>query len=336
VIFLGTLLVFGGSRRSTLAEEYRPSASTGESRGGYAISISSPVPGAVITTDHVVVRGRVRIPKKAEAIVLLGGHLSEDVEKAMKSSGRTLSDEEKLQFFAMTRQLAVVEGAQFAGIVGLHQGTNTITVSVGPISQPAATARVTVSVPAIDEKDRSILEAHPNKGPSPLHVTFDAPWLAPGSWNFDVDFDGDGTVDKHTQTLKDLTHSYDTAGLFFPIITAHSASGEVHKLTTLIHAFSPPDLISQWTAMKAVLRAGDVEGALRYIAWDSRSRFREVFRNLTVEPAKIDSVLTDLHVVKIGSDDADCEMLRTDNGRRRSYFVRFVRDYDGVWRVRTF
>jgi len=88
--------------------------------------------------------------------------------------------------------------------------------------------------------------------------------------------------------------------------------------------------------MKAVLRARDVEGVLRYIAWDSRSRFREVFRNLTVEPAKIDSVLPDLHVVKIGSDDADCEILRTDNGKRRSYFVRFVRDYDGVWRVRTF
>jgi hypothetical protein len=173
--------------------------------------------------------------------------------------------------------------------------------------------------------------ARPSEGPFPLHVTFDAPWLTPGAWSFDVDFDG--TVDTRTQTLKNVTHSYDKAGLFLPIVTAHSESGETHRLTTLVHALSPPDLISQWTAMKTALRGGDVEGALRYIAWDSRSRYREIFRSLTVEPAKIDSVLTDLRVVKIGGRDAECEP--TMENAYRTSFDSFA-DYDGVWCVRTF
>ena len=88
--------------------------------------------------------------------------------------------------------------------------------------------------------------------------------------------------------------------------------------------------------MKAALRRGDVDAALQFIRIDSRERYRETFTHLTVDLAQIDTVLTDIKAVKIDAMGAEFEMLRVEDGKTYSYFVLFVRDYDGIWRVKSF
>ena len=101
--------------------------------------------------------------------------------------------------------------------------------------------------------------------------------------------------------------------------------------------FAPPtDLGDKWNAMKAALRRGDVDAALQFIRIDSRQRYREMFTHLTVDLAQIDTVLTDIKPVKIDAMGAEFEMLRVEDGKTYSYFVLFVRDYDGIWRVKSF
>jgi hypothetical protein len=57
---------------------------------------------------------------------------------------------------------------------------------------------------------------------------------------------------------------------------------------------------------------------------------------LTVPPSQIDQVLTDITLVDLDEDQATGEMLRVDDGVPISHFVLFVRDADGIWRIKFF
>ena len=89
-----------------------------------------------------------------------------------------------------------------------------------------------------------------------------------------------------------------------------------------------------WKRLKEALRRGDIDAALEGVATDKRSQYRPVFQALRDNHANIDEVLTELHKVEIRDDSAEYEMLRVENGKALSYFVEFVRDGDGVWRLR--
>jgi hypothetical protein len=90
----------------------------------------------------------------------------------------------------------------------------------------------------------------------------------------------------------------------------------------------------KWQQFKSALRAGDVAGALLFIALDERTEFQGVFLNLTVPLSSIDQVLTNIQFVQARGYTVEYEMLRTDGGTQFCYSVRFVLDKDGVWRIR--
>ena len=93
---------------------------------------------------------------------------------------------------------------------------------------------------------------------------------------------------------------------------------------------------AKWRGMKDALRRGDVPGALAYLATTSRDGYLPLLGALTVPLSQIDGVLTDISLVSADEDRAEYEMLRVDNGEIFSYFVLFVRDTDGVWRLKFF
>ena len=153
----------------------------------------------------------------------------------------------------------------------------------------------------------------------------------------ELDFEGDGVIDRSTETLENVSYTYAKPGLFFPTVTARSPEGATRTMSAIVAVFAPPtDLVGKWNAMKAALRRGDVDAALQFVRLDSRQRYREMFTHLTVDPAHIDEVLSDLKPVKIDRMGAEFEMLRIEDGKTYSYFVLFVRDYDGVWRLKSF
>ena len=88
--------------------------------------------------------------------------------------------------------------------------------------------------------------------------------------------------------------------------------------------------------MKDALRRGDLAGGLQLIASGSRDNYREMLSALTVPLSQIDDVLKDVTLERFDEDRAEYEMLRIDNGVLMSHFVVFVRDADGIWRVKFF
>ena len=153
---------------------------------------------------------------------------------------------------------------------------------------------------------------------------------------YEYDFDGDGLVDLTSETSDAASYTYSDEGLFFPTVTVTDDLGDKTSALAIINVFVLPDLVAKWTAMKDALRGGDIDQAFGFIAEESRERYREIFIVISSHLSQIDSYLTDINLLAVEGNQAEFEMLRLRQGVEGSYYILFVRDNDGVWRLRTF
>jgi hypothetical protein len=156
----------------------------------------------------------------------------------------------------------------------------------------------------------------------------------------EVDIEGDGIVDFQGTTLEGQMFNYPSPGLFFPVVTVTDDVGGTLTATAIVQVSDLIDLDvmlqAKWAGMKDALRAGDIQGALIYIAEESRERYQEIFTVISSELFQIDSFLTDINLLTVERNQAEFQMLRISQGVEVSFYVLFVRDNDGIWRLRTF
>jgi hypothetical protein len=156
----------------------------------------------------------------------------------------------------------------------------------------------------------------------------------------EIDLTGDGTVDFSGPSLDGVAFQYDQPGLYEPMVAVTDASGVRHTARALIQV-SDRSVVeaavqTRWQALKDGLRRGDVPATLGEIATKARDSYALLLGALTVPPSQIDQVLTDITLVDLDEDQATCAMLRVDDGVPISHFVLFVRDADGIWRIKFF
>jgi len=270
------------------------------------VAITSPLPGSVIDTSTVLVEGFIDALPGTEVGVVVNGVVAE------------------------------VNQGEFAAFVPLQLGTNTITATVVDPTGNSASDSVTIDVSDLQEEPLRLL-ASPSSGLNPLIVELralsllDRPIVL-----FEYDFEGDGIVDVSSTTPDAVSHTYNQEGLFFPTLTVTDDLGNKTSATTIVNVFALPDLVAKWNAMKDALRIGDIDGALSFIAEESRERYQEVFTVISSQLSQIDLFLTDINLLTVEGNQAEFEMLRISSGVEVSFYVLFVRDNDGIWRIRTF
>jgi hypothetical protein len=276
---------------------------------GPTIRITSPSPGSLIDRGVVLVRGQVGSPTAAELGVSVNG------------------------------TPAFVGGGQFAALVSVEQGTQTLTALLSGVGVALGQDAVSVQVVPNPGVKRILLTASPRTGTAPLTVTLRA--AAQGAVaDYQWDADGDGVVDRSGAALNQVDLQYLTPGLYVPKVSVRDTQGTVisEEIPILVveHTAMVTLLEAKWRELKDALRGSNVAGALQLVAESRRDRYREIFQNLTVPPSQIDLVLTDLRFVQFRDNTVELEMLRTDERGPLSYLVRFVVDVDGIWRLKDF
>jgi hypothetical protein len=231
---------------------------------------------------------------------------------------------------------AELNNGEFVALAPLQFGTNVITAKLVNQAGNSTTESVTVEVQDLQEETLRLL-ASPSRGVSPLNVKLQALNLVGRRLvRFELDFEGDGVVDLDSDTFDDIRHTYTQEQMLLPTLTVTDDSGNQSIATTSINVFVLPDLVAKWNAMKDALRIGNIDTALGFIAIESRERYREIFNISVPAPATVDSTLTEIRLLGVRGDQAEFEMLRTEDGMELSFYVLFVLDHDGIWRLRTF
>jgi sugar lactone lactonase YvrE len=88
-----------------------------------------------------------------------------------------------------------------------------------------------------------------------------------------------------------------------------------------------------WSDMKEKLSEGDIEGALTYFSEASQDRYREIFTLLQAELPQIANQMQDIHLISIRGDVAEYIIVREEDGTEMGYFIYFIKDEDGNWKI---
>jgi hypothetical protein len=198
---------------------------------------------------------------------------------------------------------------------------------------------VTAVEPFLSE---SGLFANPATGESPLAVRFMVGDIYKSQSRYELDYEGDGTVDlvadSPTTLEVGLNHTYQQNGLYFPTLTVTASTGSKSMWTVLVSVSKIPDLKAKWDEMRTALAAGQIESAVKYFTTGNRDSYQRAFSAIaeTGRLAEVAAGMADLVIVRTEGDNAEGDLQIIKNGKTYSHHVKFEKDTDGIWRIRAF
>jgi hypothetical protein len=236
--------------------------------------------------------------------------------------------------------LAEVAGNQFAANdIFLEIGENTL-IAVAT-DEDGNTTTGTITVYTMLYQDQITLSSNITSGLSPLDVKFTIDTqISNPITTYEIDFEGDGTQDQTITDLDNVSFTYEQEGLYYPTITVTDDQGYWYTDTIAINVLSLDKMDAlfneKWGGMKSALINGDIEGALKPFDESFSELYRKKFTALSSILDTIGNGLGYIRLVTMDNNNAEYEIIMTREGVTYSYYLLFVRDKNGLWKIRAF
>jgi len=236
--------------------------------------------------------------------------------------------------------VAAIQGGSFAAMVPVTAPS--VALAAVATTQPGETASHTVTVTVTDVGENAVaLRAHPQTGGMPLTTSFSL-LGEPVPTRIELDFDGNGQVDFDGPALDGQTFTYSSPGLYLPRVRVVDTQGVVFTASTVVQVLDQVGLEAllqaKWAALRDALSRSDLAGAVSLFATASRDAYQDQLTALAGVGA-LSQVAADLGAitpVRIHNRAAEYELRAIQRGTQYSFYVLFVIDTDGVWRLRVF
>ena len=235
--------------------------------------------------------------------------------------------------------VAFVYGNQFvANHVPLEEGENTITASA--VDTEGNTATVSITVYAETTGDYIRLEADTDSGISPLEVTLSIE----SSFDFTVapsiSYTGPGDVeyldscDDNECDVRMATEGF----YFFTAEVANEGNTYFDSVAVLVLDQLVLDslLRAKWNGMRQGLAQNDIDSAVKYFSQFSKENYREMFTILSHSLIQIAQELDDIQFIQMMKNSVEYDIRITRDGDEYSFYLLFVKDEDGLWKIRSF
>lgn len=272
------------------------------------LTIASPSEGAAINRPDAMVTGTVTNPAGYETGVTVNG------------------------------VAAIVYGNQFvANHVPLQEGANTITATATDINGATATASVTIN--AITTGNYIRLTADTASGVSPLDATL----RVDGTFSINASTLS-ATGPAQPEILSSSADKYQVRmtaeGIYYFTGNTTGPDGNPYLDTIAIMATDKTQMDnmfkSKWDGMKAKLVTNDIDTAMSYFGDFSKDKYRRIFSDLGSDLPSIINSLPDIVFVSFYVNVAEYAINRFEDGVNRLYFIYFIRDENGLWKIDSF
>jgi hypothetical protein len=185
-----------------------------------------------------------------------------------------------------------------------------------------------------------VLTADTDFGVVPLEVTFNAEvsdYFSLSSANLDC---GQSGVEIQHGSLTEFTATFSQPGIYLCTLTATNTGGQTRQNSLGILVQTPEALDSllqaKWAGMKEALYYYDIEGAVSFFAENSRASYHQQFTALSLSLPQIAADMEPITLLSVGKNSAIYDLRTIRNGTEYSFQLMFVRDGDGIWRIRNF
>lgn len=234
--------------------------------------------------------------------------------------------------------VAMIYGDQFYANLDLEPGVNTLTITATTPDGATVTKTITVTVTA-SAPDPIQVTVSPQGGVSPLPVQFTVTnGSGLGIARIDADFDGNGTTDfSTTNPTTPIVYTYPSPGAYPAAIRVTDSQGAVHTKTLYVVVNDPAQMDalfnSLWNGMNQALIRGDSITALNYLNESAKQKYQPVFQALLPHMSAIVNSFSPLQRSMISEDIGEYAINNTRDGQNWVFFIYFLKDNDGVWRL---
>jgi hypothetical protein len=286
-----------------------------------------------------------------DSIEVLCGESQLDVTIDRPTNGQTIVGVETIvqgTFYSQASEVGVtvngfpaeVSGNTFfANHVKLPEGTATIEVVATDASGNTATKSLSVSVDS--NAPRIELSVTPESGLVPMKATLKADLFLPAAAT-DSSLSWTGPLAPTVTKISLAEYSLDisTSGVYSFTYTATAEGGTDYQQEIIINALSLTEmdnrLKAKWNGLQAALSVGNIEQATLQMAFGSREKYNYNFNLLNAHLADIAASIQSVELVNIYENIAEYNVLSNQNGQTASFYLLFIKDTDGVWRIRSF
>lgn len=232
---------------------------------------------------------------------------------------------------------AVLSGGQWvANNLSLAPGASTLTVTATTSGGLTATRTLNVSRAG---SSSLILNATPTAvGVLPLAVTFEYQFLsqtAPQSLR--IDYSGSGNFVDVSDPTAALSYMYSTPGIYVVTLILTDANYVQYQaqLGVVVQDVEQLDALFQgiWGDMTTALVGGNKAAAMNELGSVAVQKYGQVFDALMSDMPSIVKGFSPLLRSSLSGVVAEYAIVRTQNGKRMLYFLYFVKDGDGIWRL---
>jgi hypothetical protein len=304
------------------------------------LTITSPENGATVSGPTLRVEGTVMHPLGHETGVIIYPHHKGEIP--LLPHGR--ADEKKHHLHSKDSYVgiaAVVYGNQFAAShVPVQEGRNILTVIATDTdgNVAAASIKVNVMIPA----NYIRITADTEMGISPLETTL----RIEGTFSFAQDpvlsyaGPGDAQVIENPSPTE-YRMRMTTAGIYTFMAEAKDPQGNTYTDTVAVTVLTKEELDTllqtKWDGMKSALAKQDVGKALTYFAADTQGLYREIYTALGNNLPQIAQDMQNIQFIYAEGRMAKYRVRRDEEYGGQvypiTYYIYFVRDQDGLWKV---
>ncbi|OGW38146.1 MAG: hypothetical protein A2Y97_01475 [Nitrospirae bacterium RBG_13_39_12] len=231
--------------------------------------------------------------------------------------------------------IAEIMGKEWiANDVPLTVGENTITAIASDTYGNTDTNTITINTNDVTQTVK--LSADITSGIPPLTTYFSSSIsLTPVSYQ--MDFEGDGVIDHSGITFEDINYTYTSEGIYYPTLTVTDDQGNTYSDTIAITIMSKTEidtlLKGKWEGMKEAMVIGDTNYALRYISSSAQEMYSYNFELMKDILPSIVQSMSDINLDELEDGVAKYHMNAIQDGTGYSFYVEFIKDDGGLWKI---
>jgi hypothetical protein len=223
-----------------------------------------------------------------------------------------------------------------ANHVPLEDGENTITATATDMQGNTETYSITVYSDSTADYIR--ITADPEFGVAPFETTLELETTFPFTADPVLTYAGPDVVEFPNQGKYNVIIT--TPGIYYFNIEVTDNQSSVFTDTVAIEvsdlAQIDARLTGKWSEMRKALTESDIETAGDFFEETSRDAYIDHFTALSHLLPQIAQDMSDIQCVKAGDSWAEYDIRITEDGVEYSYYVLFVKDENGLWKIRAF
>lgn len=270
------------------------------------LTITSPLDGQLINAQTVLVEGTIDLPVDGIVGITVNG------VPAMMYNNRFILNH--LQLISGANNLTVKATDAQGGVI-----QRSITVNA---TLPASYVR---------------LDADKEIGMTPLQSKLYVNGNFAFSGPADIATSGPGTVTFIESGTDRFRVEMNTPGVYYLTATVTDSQSVNYSDTLAIIVLDETSLDAmlqaKFQAMLGSLRAGAVEDAVAHMATNVRQTYRANFNLLNSHLTTMADGLHDMQLIRISGSKAEYNIQGDQGGQTYSFYVVFIKDVDGIWRI---